>query len=375
MAKRDYYEILEISPNATEEEIKKAYRKAALKYHPDKNPGDKEAEEKFKEAAEAYSVLSDPEKRRRYDQYGHSGVGSDFGGFGGFSMEDIFSNFGSIFEDFGFGGQSTRTGRSIRKGSNLRVRVKLTLEEIAKGVEKKIRVNKFIKCHTCGGSGAKDGKKTTCPKCNGSGYTVRVMNTILGQMQTRTTCPYCGGEGRVVTDSCNTCKGSGVVKGEEVIAVNIPAGVMNGMQLSLSGKGNAAERGGIPGDLIVVIEEEEHPELKRDGNNLLYEHTLTFPEAVSGTSIEVPTIEGRAKVKIEPGTQPGKILRLRGKGLPDINYGTRGDLLVYINVWVPKVVSKEEAALVEQLNRLKNIKPSYSEKEKNFFSKIRDLFH
>jgi molecular chaperone DnaJ len=340
MSKRDFYEILGLTKNASEDEIKKAYRKLAIKYHPDKNPDDKAAEEKFKEAAEAYEVLSNPEKRQRYNQYGHAGVGGASGGGGGYgggmNMDDIFSQFGDIFGGGGgfggFGGSSRGGGRRVVRGSNLRVKVKLNLQEIAKGVEKKLKVNKFVNCNTCKGSGAKNGTFDTCKLCNGSGVQVRTQQTFLGAMQTQTTCSGCNGEGKTVKDKCNTCHGDGIVRAEEVISINIPAGVAEGMQLSVGGKGNAAPRGGINGDLLVLIEEEEHPELKRDGSNLFYDSYVNFADAALGTSIEIPTVDAKVKIKIEPGTQSGKVLRLKGKGLPDVNsYGT-GDLLVNINV-------------------------------------------
>jgi molecular chaperone DnaJ len=387
MAKKDYYEILEVQRSASPEEIKKAYRKQALRYHPDKNPGDKQSEEMFKEAAEAYEVLSDPEKRRRYDQLGHDGVKNGFGnqGFGaGMSVEDIFRHFGDIFgghfdDPFSsfFGGGGGRTSRrTVNRGSNLRVKVKLTLEEIASGVEKKIKVNKYVPCDTCSGSGARGGGSYhTCTTCNGSGHVTRVTSTFLGQMQTTTTCPNCGGEGKVITEKCNTCAGNGVIKGEEVMTIKIPAGVAEGMQLSIGGKGNAAARGGIPGDLLVQIEEIKHPELERDGNHLLYEHFLSFPEAAIGLTIEVPTLDGKAKVKVEPGTQSGKILRLRGKGLPSVNsYEGRGDLLVSLTVWTPKNLTKEEKAIMAKLAQSQNFRPSASDKEKGFFSRMKNYF-
>ncbi|MGB4206177.1 MAG: molecular chaperone DnaJ [Bacteroidales bacterium] len=386
MAKRDYYTVLGVDRNADETAIKKAYRQCALKYHPDKNPGDKEAEEKFKEAAEAYEVLSNPEKRAKYDKFGHDGLKNMGGGFSGagMSMEDIFSQFGDIFENaFGFGGfsgfgdfrgrQSQR--RNVKRGTNLRVKVKLTLEEIAKGVEKKIKVQKYVSCNECSGSGARGGSSfNTCSTCHGTGHVTRVTSTFLGQMQTTSTCPTCGGEGRIISDKCPVCSGNGVVKGEEIITVNIPAGVAEGMQLSMSGKGNAAARGGIPGDLIILIEEQKHPHLVRDGSNLLYEHYISFPEAALGLSLEVPTLEGRARIRIEPGTQSGKVLRLKGKGLPSLENHGRGDLLVSINVWTPENLTKSEKEILEKLKESSNFQPKLSGKEKNFYERMREYF-
>ncbi len=378
MGKRDYYEVLGVQKNASEAELKKAYRQMAIKYHPDKNPGDKASEEKFKEAAEAYEVLSNPEKKQKYDQYGHAGLGnaSGFGG-GSMNMDDIFSHFGDIFGDMFGGGYSSRGQRSrrVNKGSNLRVKVKLTLEEIANGVEKKIKVNKYINCSTCNGTGAKGGSSySTCSTCHGTGHVTRVTNTFLGQMQTSSACPSCGGEGQIITDKCNTCFGNGIVKGEEIISLNIPAGVSEGMQLSVSGKGNAAARGGINGDLIILIEEVEHPLLMRDNENLLYEHYISIPEAALGTTIEVPTINGKARVKIDPGTQSGKVLRLKGKGLPSLNSYSRGDLLVNVNVWTPQVLSKEEKAIMEKIQHSPNFIPKPDKKDKNFFERMREMF-
>lgn len=380
MAKRDFYEILGVSRNASADEIKKAYRKMAIKYHPDKNQGDKAAEEKFKEAAEAYEVLSNSEKKQRYDQFGHAGMGGGNGGFsgGGFSMEDIFSQFGDIFGGggggfSGFGGGGG--GRRVNRGSNLRVKVKLNLEEITNGVEKKIKVNKYVSCNSCHGTGAHKGSgHTKCSTCRGSGHVTRVTNTILGQMQTSSTCPTCGGEGQTITDKCKVCFGDGIVKAEDVITIQIPAGVGDGMQLSVSGKGNAGPRSGIAGDLIVVIEEIEHEQLKRDGVNLFYDHYISFIDAAIGTSIEVPTIEGKAKVKIEPGTQSGKVLRLKGKGIPDINGYGRGDLLININVWTPQKLSKEEHRTLEQLRESENFKPHPTGNEKGFFERMKQYF-
>ena len=381
MAKRDYYEVLGISKDATADEIKKAYRQKAIQFHPDRNPGDKDAEEKFKEAAEAYDVLSNEEKRQRYDRLGHAGVGSSAasGGFGGggMSMEDIFSQFGDLFGGHfggfgGFGSSSSRS-RAVQRGSDLRVRVKLTLKEIATGVEKKIKVKKYVPCSYCHGSGAADSQAiSTCSTCHGSGFVTRVASTFLGQMQTQSTCPTCGGTGETITRKCAHCNGEGVTRAEEVITLNIPAGVGEGMQLSMSGKGNAARRGGINGDLLVVIEEERHPELIRDENDLVYNLLLTIPQAALGDSVEVPTVDGRVKVKIEPGTQPGKVLRLRNKGLPSVNsYGT-GDLLINISVYIPEKLTETEKSKIKELGGAENFQPSPSIKNR-IFNKFRDL--
>jgi molecular chaperone DnaJ len=381
MAKRDYYEVLGVSKNATADEIKKAYRKKALQYHPDKNPNDKEAEEKFKEAAEAYEILRDPEKKSRYDQYGHSAFEGASGGGFSMNMEDIFSQFGDIFGDaFGFGGfsgfgGSSRTTRRRNKGSDLRIRVKLSLEEIAKGVEKKIKVNKYIRCEQCHGTGAKDGSAyQTCSTCGGSGRVTRISNTILGQMQTASVCPSCGGEGKSITQKCSACNGDGIVKGEELISIKIPAGVEEGMQMSLTGKGNAAARGGITGDLIVFFEEIPHPELQRDGKNLQYEHYLSIPQAILGSSIEIPTISGKAKIKVPAGTQAGKIFRLKGKGLPGVHDSKNGDLLIYINLWTPQQLSKEEKTMVEKMQKSENFVPKPDKKEKSFYHRMKEFF-
>lgn len=381
-SKRDYYEILGVSKSASDEEIKKAYRKKAIQFHPDKNPGDKEAEEKFKEAAEAYEVLSNSEKRQRYDQYGHAGVGGAAGGGfggGGFSMDDIFSQFGDIFGGHfgggGFGGfGGSRGGQHVNRGSNLRVRVKLNLAEIAKGAEKKIKVRKHVSCQHCNGTGADGGNAfTTCNTCRGTGTVTRISNTILGRMQTQSVCPDCQGEGKTITRKCSHCQGEGLLQQEEIISINIPAGVAEGMQLSMSGKGNAARRGGVNGDLLIVVEEEKHPELIRDENDLIFNLLLSFPTAALGGTVEIPTIESRVKVKIEAGTQPGKILRLRGKGLPSVNgYGT-GDLLVNISVYVPEALSRDEKKLIEKLEESENFKTSPSI-SRRIFEKFRNLF-
>jgi molecular chaperone DnaJ len=375
MTKRDYYEILEISKNADEAEIKKAYRKMAIKYHPDKNPGNQEAEEKFKVAAEAYEVLRDPQKRQRYDRYGHDGVRGAAGGGFGMSMDDIFSNFGDIFGNAFGGGFSSGGRRRVNRGTNLRVKVKLTLEEIANGVNKKIKVNKYISCKSCSGTGAKNGGSySTCSTCNGMGQVTRVTNTFLGQMQTTSTCPTCGGDGRVITSKCNICGGDGIVRGEEVINIDIPAGVAEGMQLSVSGKGNAGPKGGINGDLIVLIEEIEHNDLVRDGDNLIYNQFISFPDAAIGCDISVPTLDGVAKIKIEPGTQSGKVLRLKGKGIPHLQQYGRGDLLVNISVWTPQALTKEEKNLLEKLTKSDNFTPNPSRSQRNIFSRMREYF-
>ncbi len=383
--KRDYYEVLEVPKTATAEEIKKAYRKQAIKYHPDKNPGDKAAEEKFKEAAEAYEVLSDPQKRQRYDQYGHAGMGgaSGFSG-GGMSMDDIFAHFGDIFGGGSFGsffgggfGGSRRGGPQTRvnKGSNLRVKVKLTLAEVANGVTKKIKVNKYVACDKCGGTGAFDSNSySNCSTCHGSGVVTRITNTILGQMQQSSVCPNCGGDGRIITRRCTNCGGEGIVQKEDIVTLNIPAGVADGMQLSVSGKGNAARHGGINGDLLVVIQEEEHPELIRDGNDLIYSLFLSIPDAILGTTAEIPTVDGRVKIKIDPGTQSGKILRLRGKGIPEINGYGRGDLLVNIQVWTPQSVTRDEAKIIEKLKESSSFTPKPDKNDRNFFERMRNFF-
>jgi len=384
--KRDYYEILGVSKTATADELKKAYRKVAMQYHPDRNPGDKAAEEKFKEAAEAYEVLSDVDKRAKYDRFGHQAFAPGQGGFGGghaTNMEDIFSQFGDIFGDdiFGsfFGGGGRRSGGGGRprgtRGSNLRVKLKLTFEEAAKGVTKTIKVKKYVGCNTCGGSGAKDkGSVQTCSTCGGSGQVRKVTNTFLGQMQTVTTCPTCNGEGSTITAKCGNCKGEGRVYGEEMVTVDIPAGVQEGMQLSLSGKGNAGERGGAPGDLIILIEEEAHKELQRDGLNVAFELHISFPDATFGTQVEVPTIDGRAKIKIPAGTQSGKIFRLKGKGFPDVNGYSRGDQLVHVNVWTPQHVTSEEKEMLDKLNNSPNFKPQPGKSEKSFFDRVKEVF-
>ncbi|MDT8309538.1 MAG: molecular chaperone DnaJ [Bacteroidales bacterium] len=376
MGKRDYYEVLGVSKEASNEEIKKAYRKQALKYHPDKNPGDNSAEEKFKEAAEAYEVLSNVDKRRKYDQFGHAGLRNGQGG-GGFSMdiEDIFSHFGDIFGgNFGgFGGTSRGRSRRVNRGSNLRIIVKLTLEEVVKGVEKKIKVNKYVSCSACRGTGAKDGSSyQSCSTCGGAGQVTRVTNTFLGQMQTTSTCPSCGGEGQTIGSKCHVCNGNGIVKSDEVITLEIPAGVEEGMQLSFSGKGNAGARGGIPGDLIVVIEVLSHKHLDREGQNLIYNLYISFPDAVLGTNAEIPTLEGKARIKVPAGTQPGKIFRLKGKGLPSVRNHSRGDILVNVNVWTPQNITREEKKIIEKLKETGSFDPKPTARDKSFFDRMKE---
>ncbi len=387
--KRDYYEVLGVQKNATADELKKAYRKLALKYHPDRNPGDKEAEEKFKEAAEAYDVLSDADKRARYDQFGHNmgpqgfpGGGGGFSSAGGWSMEDIFSHFGDIFGGSfggmggfeGAGGRSRTNRTRMRRGSDLRIKVKLSLEDIAKGVTKTLKIPTLVKCDYCNGTGAKDGKAfSTCSTCNGTGTVITTQRTPFGTMQSETGCPHCHGEGKIITEKCPHCNGEGVVRKEQQIAFSIPAGVSDGQVLTVQGKGNAARHGGINGDLLVVIEEIKHPELIRDGNDVIYNLMLDFPTAVLGGSVDVPTITGRARLKIAPGTQPGKVLRLRGKGLPSTEgYGT-GDELVNVMVYVPENLTSDEKAAFEKLQGSPNMKASQSTKER-IFSKLRHVF-
>jgi len=388
MAKRDYYEVLGVERNANADDIKKAYRQAAIKYHPDKNPGSKEAEEKFKEAAEAYDVLSNPDKRARYDQFGHAGVDGSAGagaggGFsGGFTMDDIFRNFGDIFGGHfggfgGFGGFGSGSGgRAVNRGSDLRVKVRLTLKEISEGTVKKLKINKMVACDACGGTGAKDSHSfSTCPNCNGSGYIIETVNSFFGRAQTQRTCPTCGGEGKVITSPCSKCRGEGVVRGEEVVEIRIPAGVAEGMQLSVSGKGNAARHGGVSGDLLVVIEEEHNPELVRDGNDLLHNLRVPVTTAILGGEVELPTIDSRAKIKIAPGTQSGKVLRLKGKGLPEVNGYGRGDILAIVDVVIPSKLSAEEKKLVAQLAEMPDFKKTDTARgEQNIFDRMRSFF-
>ena len=379
MEKRDYYEVLGVSKGATKDEIKKAYRKQALKYHPDKNPGDKKAEDMFKEAAEAYEVLSDDDKRAKYDRFGHAGVGSSAagGGYsGGMTMEDIFSSFGDIFgSGFGTFGGSRSRGQYVNKGTNMRVKVKLTLEEIAKGTKKKIKIKKYVACSACNGSGAADEHSiSTCKTCHGTGHATRVTNTFLGQIQTSSVCPACGGDGKTITKKCPKCYGEGIVQKDDIVTINIPAGVGKGMQMTVTGEGNAARRGGVNGDLIVVIDEKNHPELIREGNDLIYNLFISIPEAILGANVEIPTVDSRVKIKIEPGTQPGKILRLRGKGLPDVNSYGRGDLLVNVNVWIPKNLNREESRLFEKFRESESFEPKPDKNDKGFFGRMRGYF-
>ena len=385
MAKRDYYEVLGVSKGASADEIKKAYRKLAVKYHPDKNPGDKEAEEKFKEAAEAYSVLSDADKKARYDQFGHAGVegaGPDFsGGFGDLNdiLNDLFGGaFGGGFGGFGGfgGGRGNQRQQKVYRGRDIRVRVKLTLEEIAKGVEKEISIEKSVPCSDCGGRGAKNSSDIkTCPACHGTGQVQRVVNSFLGQTVTYSTCQQCGGEGKIISNPCRTCSGSGLVRKRETIKVKIPAGVEAGMQLTLHGEGHAAKNNGVNGDLLVVIEEQEHPNLKREGNNLFYTKIISVPEAILGGEVEIPGIDSTYKIKVEPGTQSGAVVKLKGRGLPTVNgYGGTGDLYVKFAVWIPKKVDKEDKATLEALRGKGTFNPDPTKEDKSFFEKIKDLF-
>lgn len=388
MAKRDYYEVLGVGKNATEDEIKKAYRKLAIKYHPDRNPDDAKAEEKFKEAAEAYDVLHDPQKRQAYDQFGFDGPAGaggfgGFGGGGGFSMDDIFSMFGDVFGGRGggfggfggFGGGRRQTTR--HRGSDLRLKVRLTLQEVATGVTKKFKVRKDIECSHCHGSGAEAGSGTeTCPNCHGSGVEIRRQQSIFGEVQTQTTCHVCNGEGSIIKNKCHECGGTGVVKGEEVVEIKIPAGVAEGMVVNVPGKGNAGQHNGIPGDIQVLIEEEPNDTFVRDGNNVIYNLLLDFPTATLGGSVDIPTIDGKSvRIKIEPGTQPGKTLRLRGKGLPEVQgygYGM-GDLVVNISVYVPKTLSKSEKEIIESLKDSDNFKGDVATK-RTIFQKFKNYF-
>lgn len=392
--KRDYYEVLGVSKNATAEEIKKAYRKKAIQYHPDRNPGDKEAEEKFKEAAEAYGVLSDADKRAKYDQFGPSlgpqgfggggagGFGGGFGGFGGgMSMEDIFASFGDIFGGRfsgggGFGGATGgRPRKHVNKGTDLRITVKVTLKDIMNGVDKKLKIPKLVACQHCNGTGAKDGTAFgTCQRCHGTGYITTVQQTMLGAMESHSVCPECNGEGKIITEKCTYCNGEGVEKKDEIVSFHIPAGVEDGMVLTIRGQGNAPRHGGVNGDLLIVIQEEKDSELIREGDDLIYNLMLDFPTAALGGTAEVPTIEGRARLKIAAGTQPGKVLRLRGKGLPKMNSNVKGDLLVNVMVYVPESLSDGEKAAIESLQGATNIVPTKSTSQR-IFSRLRHIFN
>ena len=386
MAKRDYYEVLGVDKNASADDIKKAYRKMAIKYHPDKNPGDKEAEEKFKEAAEAYSVLSDADKKARYDQFGHSGVegaGPDFsGGFGNLNdiLNDLFGGaFGGGFGGFsGFGGGFGGGQRQQRvyRGRDIRVRVKLTLEEIAKGVDKEINIEKNVPCSDCNGKGAKNSSDIkNCPACNGTGQVQRVVNSFLGQTVTYSTCQQCGGEGKIISNPCKSCNGTGLVRKRETIKVKIPAGVEAGMQLTIQGEGHAAKNNGINGDLLVVIEEYDHPNLKREGNNLYYTKVISVVDAMLGTEVNIPCLDGDYKIKIDAGTQSGEVMRLKGRGLPSVNgYSGTGDLYVKIGVWIPKKLTKDEKTAIESLRDKESFKPNPTKEDKGFFERLKDLF-
>lgn len=388
--KRDYYEVLGVSKTATPEELKKAYRKKAIQYHPDKNPGDKEAEEKFKEAAEAYDVLSNPEKRKLYDQYGHNMGPQGFGGAGaggfysagGMSIEDIFRHFGDIFGGMGGGFYSDDisegvygSGRNaVRKGSDLRIKVKVTLKDVVNGVKKTLKIPRWVECEACKGTGAKGGTAFhTCQNCHGTGHVTHRQQTFLGAMQTQMVCPQCNGEGKIITEKCSACGGEGIVKKTEVVEFQIPAGVKEGQTLSLPGKGNVPRHGGIPGDLLIVIEEEKDPNLICDDHDLIYNLMIDFPTAALGGSVEVPLVEGKARLKIPAGTQPGKVLRLRGKGIPHLNSSARGDLLVNVMVYVPENLTNEEKATIEQLQGKPNVTPSQSTSHR-IFSRLRHIF-
>lgn len=384
--KRDYYEVLGVSRSASLDEIKKAYRKLAIQYHPDKNPGNKEAEEKFKEAAEAYSVLSDQDKRAKYDQFGHAGLGGqpgpDFsGGFG--DLNDILNNlFGGRFGGFGggfggfdgFGGNAGQ-GQRVYRGRDIRVRVNMTLDEIARGAEKEVTLEKNVPCTECGGRGAKNSADIkTCPACHGTGQVKRVMNGIFGQTISYSTCQQCGGEGKIISNPCRKCNGTGLERKRETVRVKIPAGVEDGMQLTIRGGGHAAKNNGVNGDLLVLIQEVAHPELKRDGNNLFYTKVISVMDAILGTETEVPCLDGNYRIKVEAGTQSGSVVRLKGKGLPSVNGGGTGDMYVKIIVWIPKKLSREDRAMLENMRGSDSFRPNPSKEDKSFFDKLRDMF-
>lgn len=389
MDKRDYYEVLGVSKNSTPDEIKKAYRQKAMQYHPDRNPGNKEAEEKFKEAAEAYEVLSNPDKKARYDQFGHAGMSgaAGGGGFSGFNdINDIFSHFADIFGggrgnggfgfDFGFGGNDGGSAQRVRKGGNLRIKVKLTLEEAAVTTQKKIKLKKYVPCTHCGGTGAKDANsKVTCPTCQGRGQVIHQQRSMFGIIQQASVCPQCNGSGEIIKNPCPYCHGNGIVQGEEIIDLSIPAGVDNGMQLSMRNKGHAAANGGVNGDLIVAVEVADHNTFERDGSNLYLNYYVSFPQAALGAMVEIPTLDGHAKIKIAPGTQGGQILRLQGKGMPELHSNHRGDLIVNVNVWTPKSLNREEKELIEKLSDHENFVPKPGQKDKSVFNRVRQFFN
>ena len=383
MSKRDYYEVLGVNKDASDDEIKKAYKKMAIKYHPDRNPGNKAAEDKFKEAAEAYDVLRDPQKRQQYDQFGHAGLGGA-GGFGGgasMNMDDIFSMFGDIFGGRGFGGfggfgGGERYSKPQFRGRDQRLRIELDLQEIVNGTTKKFKLKNDVTCTHCHGTGSSDGKTSTCPTCNGTGYVMRTQQSIFGMMQSQSVCPECHGEGTVIKNKCSHCHGEGIVPGETLVEVNFPAGLSEGMVLTLEGKGGAGRRNGVNGNLQIIIKEKQHETLVRDGNDLVYNLLLSLPDAVLGGSVEVPTIDGKAKIKIEPGTQSGTVLRLRGKGIPEMqgyNKGKRGDEVVNVSVYIPETLSKEEKDFFEKMRKSDNVVPSESVRSK-IFKKFRSYF-
>lgn len=390
MTKRDFYEILGVPRSANADEVKKAYRKMALKFHPDRNPGNKEAEDHFKEAAEAYEVLSDPEKRRRYDQFGHEGVrGTNFREFT--DINDIFSSFGDIFgggfggsifdEVFGSGQRGRRRSGARREGtpgSDLRATLHLTLEEIATGVEKKIKVKRQKQCDTCKGNGAQPGsQKTTCPECNGSGEIRQVSRSVFGQFVNITACAYCGGEGRIIKNLCATCGGEGRVQGETTIKVNVPPGVSEGNYIPLRGQGNAGRRGGEAGDLLVMLEEQPHQYFQRNGDDVVYDLWVSFPLASMGGEVEIPTLNGKAKLTVEAGIPSGRALRMRDRGIPHLNGHGKGDQLVRINIWVPKRLSSKEKELLKSLKDSEHFMPSEEERRdssRGFFDKVKDAF-
>ncbi len=385
MTKRDYYEVLGVSRSASEEEIKKAYRQLALKFHPDRNPGNKEAEDKFKEAAEAYEVLSDAEKRRRYDQMGHDGLrGTNYRDFT--NVNDVFSAFGDIFggsfgggifdEVFGGGQRRRRTGHG-QPGSDLRIRLPLSLEEIATGVEKKLKIKRQKPCETCKGSGAKGSSgRSTCTQCNGTGELRQVSRSMFGQFVNISACPTCDGEGKVIRDPCGACHGEGRIQGESTIKVTVPAGVSNGNYIPLQGQGNAGRRGGPPGDLIVMIEEEEHAQFTRNGDDIIFDLVISFPVAALGGEVEVPTLGGKARLEIEPGTPPGRLLRMRERGIPHLNSYGRGDQIVRVQIWVPRKLTAREKELLKELAKSEHTSPTEEERRgaKSFFEKVKDAF-